>query len=106
LAKDVILVLFAGELTQIVIHPKPETLHFGVERAGREGYRKTLRPTGELHAIPFRSHESGPDATRVVDIAALGKELERALHKPLNAAEFALQMIEGVEQVRFSVHMP
>jgi hypothetical protein len=81
---------------RVEIHQKPETLHFGVDKPDRpnQDFYKKMRDSEGTESnqptpIPWRS---GPEF-RVIKIKDLaGKS---------NSAQFALQMIEGVEKVVF-----
>lgn len=124
LSQNVLLCLFAGrELKQanggavsylegdakiIDIHQKPERLHFGVDLAvdknGSRSFSKRLRDQAgneiadSSTPVPLRSRN-------VVDIATLlnTDALKKALvsQDVLNPAQFAMEMIEGVQKVRF-----
>ncbi|MBI1298839.1 hypothetical protein GC175_28230 [bacterium] len=96
LSDNVLLCLFGGETQTIDIHLKPEMLHFGVARNSGEpvGYHKLLR-NGTSVTIPFRS-EGG---SRIVDMQQLALEIDAP---SITSARFALEMIEGVEKVRFT----
>jgi hypothetical protein len=88
LSKNVLLCLFAGKVTALVIHQKPETLHFGFSRPDPSDYFKE-KNTRVL--ITWKDRDK-----RVVDI----KKLADALASD-HSAKFAEDMIEGVESVRF-----
>ena len=85
------------------LHLRPDTLHCGVDESGEDRFHKNLRKlTGEsaditVDSIPLREGER-----RVINIGELaGKIKEKILAEEFSAAEFALEMIEGAEKVRF-----
>jgi hypothetical protein len=130
LSKSVLLCLFHGEVEAVDVHQKPEALHFGVSEPDprHETHYKELRhsdgtedPSHILQAIPWRDGKSDkPDAkgekktNRVINIEALAKEIgdllkqKDLIHKneELTSADIALQMIEGVQRVRFNRGKP
>jgi hypothetical protein len=97
LSKGVLLCIFAGEVARIDIHQKPEMLHFGLETNG--GFYKFVRDTKgtatsqkvELTGKLWRS-----ESTRTLDIATFAGSMSAP-----TSAEFAFQMVEGVENVIF-----
>ncbi|MEM8641274.1 MAG: hypothetical protein AAGG51_21020 [Cyanobacteria bacterium P01_G01_bin.54] len=117
LSPNVLLCLFAGLVDRVRIHEPSEGLHFGVDAAPAGGFVKTLKsvvasdghsPGAQLDArvnVPFRD---GSQA--VIEIAELATFIHRKLvaagglpeAHPFTAAEFALEMVEGVEQVMFT----
>lgn len=106
LSANVLLCLFGGEVQTVDIHLKPETLHFGVDRNIGEpaGYHKILRDEmgnqrrGATVSIPFRPES----ALRVIAVQQLALSMETAI----TPARFALEMVEGVEKVRFVRTVP
>jgi hypothetical protein len=111
-----------GEIASVVIAELPEGLHFGVAIDTSHQihtYSKPLRYvtgdqpgdpiTGASATVTFRSAE-----TRVLDILALAESIKGGLNehngnddppganREFTAAEFALQMVQGVEAVEFS----
>jgi hypothetical protein len=95
LSENVVLCIFEGGIDLVVMHLKPETIHFGVDFDG-DKYFKGLRPkdseSGTIKkTVPFKNI-----ADRVVDI----KSLYGDIGSP-NSAQFAYQMVEGVEKVVF-----
>lgn len=90
LSKNVLLCLFVGKVTAVDIHQKPETLHFGFNR-----------PDASAPGSDYSKDKIGPIAwkekdKRVVDIC----KLTQGSH---HSAQFALDMIAGVERVRFQL---
>ncbi|MFN0086708.1 MAG: hypothetical protein ACKVX9_15065 [Blastocatellia bacterium] len=108
LSAETLICLFDGEAQTIDIHQKPETLHFGlnIPDETHPNYYKKLRDmagreTGlTVGEIPWRG---GSAVSRIIDIEALAGKIEKALPpQPMTSAQFALEMIEGVQKVRFS----
>jgi hypothetical protein len=107
LSKNVLIGLFDGEVKAVDIHQKPETLHFGVSRPDEKHnrYYKELRhPDGTedpnlIVQIPWKDGLDDAHTNRVIDIEQLtiGKKGD------FTSAQFALQMIEGVPRVRFTM---
>ncbi|HEY4386144.1 MAG TPA: hypothetical protein VGN34_16935, partial [Ktedonobacteraceae bacterium] len=85
---------------------KPETLHCGLDQDGTipPSYYKILRDnqgieqeTLKLSSIPWQQ-----EARRTINIASLAQSIQQLTSTtPFTAAQFALQMIEGVEEVIF-----
>ncbi|QRO01742.1 hypothetical protein JRI60_23310 [Archangium violaceum] len=105
LSSNVLLCLFDGDVRTVDIHQKPEAMHFGVDAAtgNPPQYHKTLRDltTGDELSnplpIPWRNEQLG-----VVDIGSLANAMKGRLGgSGFTSAQFALEMIEGVEKVRF-----
>ena len=108
LSKDVLLGLFEGELQTLDVHQKPEAMHFGLDAqqgGGSASYSKNLRNLDSgagdedliIGAVPWRDAERG-----LVDVVGLAEAMRGKLsQKSFSAAPFALQMIEGVQKVRF-----
>ncbi len=119
LAEDVLLALFAGVVSSVVFREPAEALHFGVEPAAPgEPLRKGLRyldgaghaagaplPTATA-AVPLRNVALG-----VVDVAGLQAAIRTELiacnalapAAPYAAGHFALEMVQGVQRVKFTV---
>jgi len=114
LSDNVLICLFAGEAQVVEIHQQPEALHFGLDEtdASPPTYYKKLRDSAgkegnlRLDAIPWRQ-----EPARVINISALADAIVDSLDDdtrsqmnlpPITSAQYALQMIEGVEKVSFS----
>ena len=106
LTPHTLLCLFGGALKTLDIHLKPEVVHFGVSRQADDPTRfyKVLRDRNGLEddalvvAIPWHSEPS-----RVVDLAALASRMQAKVKQvPFTSAQFALQLVEGVQKVRFT----
>jgi hypothetical protein len=106
LSAGVLMCLFSGEMVRVEIHQKPETLHFGLD-AHNGGFYKNLREpkTGaslpgkilELQAPHWRSASQ-----RILNLTTLAQSLrEKPTLPTFTSAQFALQMVEGVDKVIF-----
>lgn len=102
IAPNILLCLFDGELHQVRLHKPPEGLHFGVDHSG-SSFTKILKDisTGEPLALTatltFRQGNK-----QVVNIDALANSMKVQLGaSTFTSAEFALEMVEGVEEVMF-----
>jgi hypothetical protein len=107
LSKNVLFCLFKGVVQTLDLHQKPEALHFGLNRPDDDhpGYYKELRDrTGLEQAnlttpVPWKN---GDQTKRVVNIDGLAGDIKAKLQATeFTSAQFALEMIEGVEKVRF-----
>lgn len=105
LSPSVLICLFEGEIERVAISLKAETLHFGLDEDGHvpPGYTKILRDNqgneqeSLMIPVPWRQQSQ-----RVIDIAGLAHVIQqKTTIFPFNAAPFALQMIEGTEEVVF-----
>ena len=108
LSKNVLICLFDGIVDAIDLHLKPETLHFGVDTdPGTNSFSKKLRNAqgkeNSLFSIPVPQKGT---THQVIDIVQMTLDIKKELNKKdpkltsFTSAEFALQMIEGVEKVR------
>lgn len=109
LSPNVFVCFFKGILSRVTLHLKPEDLHFGVD-SDKDGFYKDLRENRlkedsiRLKSLPWKS---GPKDRRTLDIVQLATEITKALHKSagsFSSADFALEMIEGVDIVEFGEH--
>ncbi|NEQ09126.1 MAG: hypothetical protein F6K37_25235 [Moorea sp. SIO4E2] len=109
LSANVLICLFKGEVKTVDIHQKPETIHFGLDYDYvRKTFCKKLKKQdgqeieAKVKSIPWKDQD-----TRTVNIAELKQDIERELQNntitftSFTSAQFALEMIEGVEKVRF-----
>lgn len=111
-ARDILLVLFEGELAALEVAEKAQALHLGFDvRTGTTDLFKRLRDPRSGHeksdglvidTVPWRDA-----AARVVAVEALRAAIDLRVGTGVNgpvttSAQFALQMVEGVEQVVFS----
>jgi hypothetical protein len=108
-APDVLLYLFNGEISKLVIAQKPETLHFGLDQDNQTppGFYKVLRnnqgneqpATLTLSSLPWLQQQE-----RILDIVNLVNAIETLSGTTtFTSAQFAFQMIESTTQVAFEV---
>ena len=115
LSANVFLCLFDGVLSRVALHLKPEDLHFGVDFPGPEFQKKLRDNRGEVKSLPWKR---GPES-RTLDIEKLATQIKNKLPKhasgtgteqpdgsksadSFSSADFALEMIEGVDMVEFA----
>ncbi len=111
LAKDVLICIFQGEVKTVDIHQKPEAMHSGVDPFGVDkiDVTKGLRNAkGELivaSPIPVPWNNS---AKRVINFVQLAENMKTWFNSDgggsitnFTSAQFGLQMMEGVQKVRF-----
>ena len=119
LSPNVLIGLFEGVIQQVIIHPAPEGLHFGVNYPDSDiqSFTKSLRYiqasgsnqpgeeiNGVLFNVPFRT-----GSYQAIQVDNLANSLQTNLISnqgttsgaAYTAAEFALEMIEGVQEVAF-----
>lgn len=111
LSPSVLVCLFEGEIGEVKIHQKVETLHFGVEAKGdrlvktlRKGVSTTADVTPEgpkLASLSVNVALKEPKERRIIDLDSLTQAVGAS-----TSAEFARQMIEGVEEVTFLITTP
>ena len=98
-------VLIKGEIKRLDIHQKPETLHFGLDwdDENKTFYKKLKNLDGQeinkkVDNIPWKDSEK-----RVIDINSLTNRIKEQVDNSssFTSAQLALEMIEGVEKVRF-----
>lgn len=103
LSDNVLLCLFEGDIFSAEIHQRPETLHFGLDRDGDQ-FKKILKDGDGvekeylvLEPIPWRDQ-----SRNILDIYAMAGDIQAISGlQSFTSAEFALQMIEGVERMAF-----
>jgi len=103
LSNNVLLLLFEGEVQTVDISEKPQSLHFGFSTSSEEAYYKELRNENgseseyEINPIPYGNKEK-----RRVSLKGLADGIAKSFDwKNCPSSRFALQMVEGVEGVRF-----
>jgi hypothetical protein len=111
LSANVLICLFQGEVKTVDIHQKPETLHFGLDsdNEGEKFFKKLKTLEGKLtdnnkvNNIPWKYQEK-PEK-RVININELANLIKAQVDNSstFTSAQFALEMIEGVEKVRFTL---
>lgn len=104
LSKNVLIGIFEGKISVLDFHLQPEVLHHGFHIDGsgnlfkykrdEEGLERT---DGQTAAVTFRNRLAG-----TIDIETLAA----ALTENREAGEYALQMIEGVPKIRFTIGAP
>jgi len=107
LSPNVLLCLFHGEVKAVDIHLKPEAMRFGLDAptGTPPKFHKTLRDkaTGEESQgrtidVPWKDEGKG-----VINIGQIALDMQSIQSRTLfTSAPFALQMIEGVQKVRFT----
>ncbi|TGK18987.1 hypothetical protein EHO61_08780 [Leptospira fluminis] len=103
LSKDVLLCLFLGEALQVDVQLPSEGVHFGLDFD--ETFSKELRdPEGDLEKnvilndIPFR------ETVGLLNVDLFSAAIAQKLNVPkeqFTSAQFALQMVEGVDKISF-----
>ncbi|MBE9137933.1 hypothetical protein IQ254_12140 [Nodosilinea sp. LEGE 07088] len=117
LSENILLCLFDGAIRTVDISLKPEGLHFGFNHDGDANLWRELRKLDgtemsdwKVHLTPVEDNQSPMiNQKSVVNITNLAncirdelQEKEQSINN-FTAAQFALQMIQGVEKVRFSM---
>lgn len=112
LSQDVLICLFEGEIQTLDISLKPEGLHFGFNNDGEKLWRELRTLDGikqndwKVEPIAWKDEN-----IRVIDIDSLinGNNgikqvlvANKEVLKEFTSAQFALQMIQGVDKVSFS----
>lgn len=115
LAPSVLLFVIEGLIDHVDIHEPPEGMHFGIDQDGTKALRYVTVPQGsppEAHpgsqiegvnagAVPLRDYSR---VVRINDLAGIiAAQLEKANANSgrFTSAEFALELVEGVQSVRF-----
>ncbi|MDO7926909.1 hypothetical protein Q6A51_08980 [Pseudomonas sp. KFB-139] len=109
LAPGLLLCLFNDRLTRVRFTLPAEASHFGVSNAGNKGFDKALRTLGnDPGKLTELTTVVSPRANgrRVIPLARLAASMGEALHTPLDAAGFALQMVESADAVDFTWSVP
>ncbi len=126
MSPNILLCLFQGLVQTVDIHQKPEALHFGLDPLTK-GYEKKLRTAEGDELVDSNNNPvslqviNKPGANGVtfwrdadnrnLDISVFVTELKKLLQSnnqsvtPFTSAELALQLIEGVEKVRFRIDL-
>jgi len=101
LSANVLMCLFKGEVKTVDIHQKPETLHFGLDsNDGNNTFHKEVRKRDGSEPLTINLEDDlwKEKSKRVINI----NELAKRIKDDINSAQFALEMIEDVEKVRFT----
>jgi len=125
LAPTVMLFMVSGAIDHVDISEPAEALHFGIDiEQNRKGLRYVTAPSGasagpvageEIAGVSAPvSYRAAGGGKRVLKVSALAASVETALTaakanldpvsgrpRPFTAAEFALELVEGVQSVRF-----
>jgi hypothetical protein len=105
LSANVLLCLFEGDVTAVDFHLRPETAHFGLDQKEGDdsGFYKILRDQNgdesgrKIDTIPMRRTLPG-----TIDVSTLATSV-KVDSSPFTSAQFALQMIETSDKVRFKL---
>ena len=117
LSEEVLICLFDGAIRTVDISLKPEGLHFGFNNDDIANLWRELRKLDgtemsdwKVHLIPVEDNQPPMiNQESIINITNLANGIREELQEkgqPINdftAAQFALQMIQGVEKVRFSM---
>ncbi|MEO0987683.1 MAG: hypothetical protein AAFY20_19410 [Cyanobacteria bacterium J06639_14] len=117
LSEDVFMCLFDGAISTIDISLKPEGLHFGFNNDDTANLWRELRKLDgtemsdwKVHLMPVEDNQppmiNHGSVINITNLANSIREELQAKEQSINdftAAQFALQMIQGVEKVRFSM---
>ncbi|WP_372737463.1 hypothetical protein [Neptunomonas sp.] len=116
LSPNVLLCLFSGEVKSLDIHQKPEALHFGFNRpdttpsesnASHYYYRELKDKHGGETTLSVENTDVKPwfeAHTRVINAEVLASNIDVKVNDDqpeFTSAQFALQMAEGVQKVRY-----
>ncbi|WP_338523780.1 hypothetical protein NUH87_29385 [Pseudomonas batumici] len=125
LSPTVLLFMTTGQISYVDISEPAEAMHFGVDigQAGKSLRYVTVPPSapaktqpgGQIEGASVKlSYRAAGGGKRVLKIADLAKTLQAALvansanlvpgtaqQRPFTPAEFALELVEGVQAVRF-----
>jgi hypothetical protein len=120
LAPTILLFIAEGLIDHVDIHEPPEGMHFGIDVMGGKLMRYVTVPADAPQGtIPGAPITDAPPigvpmrANRVLAVSALAKAIEQGLQqqsannqsdgsaRPFTSAEFALEMVEGTQSVRF-----
>lgn len=105
LSADVLLCIFWGEVGRVDVHQKPETLHFGLVHSQGAFSKKLRHENGAerpntIKLGPAHWRENSPRTLKIIELAkSIKAELE--LPAALTSAQFALQMVDGSENIVF-----
>ncbi len=118
LSANVLICLFKGEIKTVDIHQKPETLHFGLDpNDNNTSFYKELKDKdgvkidGGKVNLEAKHWKNSQETNRTLNISQLQQDMINELNTqskadgltPFTSAQFALEMIEGVEKVRFRI---
>lgn len=111
LSEDVLICLFDGEINTVDISLKPEGLHFGFNSVDGSNFKRELRKLDGIEMSQWQVSTSATDKSNtVINISQLAIDIREELKKQKEidntdknwtSAQFALQMVQGAEKVRF-----
>ncbi len=111
LSKNVLLCLFKGDVQTVDIHQKAEALHFGLDKTTDTTYpyeKELKNSAGKDTGVKIPKDEiPWKDSTKkVVNVKTMADKIKTKLsattsYTSFTSAQFALEMIEGVDKVRF-----
>lgn len=107
LSANVLICLFEGEIEEVDIYQKPETVHFGFDRGEGNSLFKILRDSEgklntncKINTIPSNNSDSNERTIKIKEFAdAMKAALKLQNQDSFTSAHFALQVIAGVEMV-------
>ena len=110
LSENVLICLFEGEIQTVDISLKPEGLHFGFNHDENDNLWRELRDRNGLEQSEWKVEPiPRKDAEKqVINIESLADKINTELanqgitFNPFTSAQFALQMIQGAQKVRFN----
>lgn len=106
LSSGVLICIFWGEVRRVDLHLKAETLHFGLAHEHGVFSKKLRNADGTSRPAPLAVETSHwRDKTlRTLNVGVFADSMKTALNAPnrLTSAQFALQMVEGVENIVFT----
>ena len=103
MSKNVLLCMFAGEVTAVDIHQKPETLHFGFNPPDSSNFDYSKDNKGKNVAIAWKDKHGDKRVIDISKLAASFRSVASTPKDPYHSAKFAIDMIEGVVRVRFQL---
>ena len=107
ISKNILFVIFEGQLSSVAIQQKPQTIHFGFsfsqQGASTQFFKRLRQLNGDYYSdtynipILWKNQE-----LRVVDISGIASQIAEVVQQsPLSPSLFAMEMVEGVPQVVF-----
>ncbi len=101
LSSNVLLCLFNGDVATVALHPKPEDLHFGIDTPDHDYpilHKKLRHNRGRETSTVIRDLPWRRQPSRTLNISALAEKIAPN-QTAFTSAQFALEMIEGVDMV-------
>jgi hypothetical protein len=102
LSANVMLCLFEGAITAVDLHLRPEMVHFGLDWEEGSFYKKLRDSKGDAGGGKLEPKDIlwRPAPPGTLNVSELFKKIKGEA-SPFTSAQFALQMIETSERVRF-----